>query len=429
MPSKTRLARNTSRFYNYPPSLPLVNAKEIFEKKEIALYIHLPFCKKLCYFCPYTKYFVKGKIVNQYLAALKKEMQLISLQKTVQNTVVSSVFFGGGTPTYLSGESLSELLFLCRKHFNLSEDCQITLEANPSTVNKRKLVQLRKAGFNRISFGVQSFSDKFLKMLGTSHNSRQAIKAVKSSLNAGFTNLNIDLMYRLPGQRIEDWKIDLNTALSLNVTHITTYALDIVPGTVLFVLDKENELERIPSIKEEEKMVRLSEEILAKKGFTRYLVDQFSLQNKQNRYAVQTISGEVLGLGCGAFSHFNGFEYRNHTNLREYIKRINAGDFAVERGKKLSKREEMERYIIKHLLFLNVNLEDFKEKFGVNLQQVFGSQLRALESQKLLSVGENAITLSLKGKLYIYDVCRQFYSRHYRKIIRDFEAQIKKRKK
>jgi oxygen-independent coproporphyrinogen-3 oxidase len=401
--------------------LPEINGKEIFEKRNVGLYLHIPFCARLCFFCPYTKYLAEKKTIQLYLKALKKEIKMISFQPSARNTAVSAVFFGGGTPTILSGKELAELLSFCRKHFNFTENCQITVEANPNTVDGIKLAELNKAGFNRISFGVQSFNDKILRLFGSHHNSLQAAKAIKLSAENGFTNINLDLMYRLPGQEKKEWKKDLEKAMNSGASHITTYALDVVPGTALLALKQKNKLEKIPSFRKEKEMAFLADKLLKEKGFKRYMIDQFALKNKENLYAVHTLSGEVIGLGCGAFSHFNGFEYRNFTDIRKYTEKINKGKFAVERGKKLTKKEEMERFMIKNLLFLEISPEDFRERFGVELKKVFGKKLKKLEKQKFISMQENKIKVTRKGMHYIYSLCREFYSKEYSQIIAKFE--------
>lgn len=421
-----QLKRNKSRFYNYPPFLFPVEGKEIFQKKQIGLYIHIPFCERLCFFCPYTKYLSKKEKINNYISALKKEIKFISSQNALNTFEVSSVFFGGGTPSFLSGKQLTEILSFCRKHFVFLKGIQITVEANPSSVDEKKLMQLKKAGFNRISFGVQSFNDKLLKKLGTAHDSEKAVNAIKLAQNY-FDNINIDLMYALPEQTLADWKNDLHNAVEVNVSHITTYALDIVSGTAFFALKEKNKLGKIPSFEKEKEMMFLSDEILGKKGFKRYLIDQFALNGKENLYAKQTLFGEVIGLGCGAFSHFNGFEYRNFLGLENYIEAAGKG-FAVEAGKKLTRKEQMERFMIKNLLSLEIDSDVFEKEFGVELNKVFGKQINFLAEQKLISVKKNKINVFPEGKLYIYNLCRQFYSEENNNLMKEFEKKIKARK-
>jgi len=415
----TKLKRDKSRFYNYPPFLFPVKGKEIFEKKRIGLYIHIPFCERLCFFCPYTKYLSKKQKIIQYVSALKKEIKFISSQNALSNYAVSSVFFGGGTPSFLSAKQLTEILSFCRNHFVFLEGIQVTVEANPSSVDEQKLKQLKKAGFNRISFGIQSFNDKLLKKLGTAHDSVKAVNAVNLAKNY-FNSINLDLMYALPEQTLSDWQTDLIKATKLKVSHLTTYALDVVPGTVFFALKERKILGEIPSFEKEKEMLFLSDKILGKKGFKRYLIDQFALKGKESSYAKQTLSGEVIGLGCGAFSHFNDFEFRNSLNLEKYLEEAENG-FAVEAGKKLTKKEQMERFMIKGLLSLEINSEIFKEKFGVELNKVFGKQITFLSKEKMISVKKNKINVLPEGRLYIYNLCRQFYSEENNGLMKEFE--------
>ncbi|MFH1664333.1 MAG: radical SAM family heme chaperone HemW [archaeon] len=421
------LEREKSRFYNYPPFLPSVNHSELLNalqessgKKEAGLYIHIPFCKKLCFFCPYTKYVKESSVHEAYVEALKKEILLVSSFPSVKNTTITSVFFGGGTPTMLSTQQLSELLSFCRKNFSFAENIQVSVEANPATTEEKTFLELKKAGFNRISFGVQSFDNKTLKLLGTAHSSEQAVKAVNSAKKF-FSEINIDLMYRLPGQTVFAWKKDLLKAVSLNVSHITTYALDLVQGTTLFILNKKNALQKIPSFDEEKKMMVLADRLLSKKGFKRYLVDQFALNGKENKYAIQTLLGNVLGLGCGAFSHFNVFEFKNFSVLEKYFEATGKGFLPAESGKKLSEKELMERFMIKHSMLLEFSADEFKKQFGKSVFKVFGRQLKKLKALKLISVKGNKIRVTSKGRMYIYNIHRSFYPKEFNQVIQGFE--------
>ncbi len=418
------IERDKSRFYNYPPVLPEINGKEIFsssfDEPEISLYVHIPFCERICFFCPYNKYIGKGKPVDEYINALKKEISLVSGK--IENSVVSSVFFGGGTPTYLSGEQLSGIFSFLKQKFVFSDACQSTVEANPFSSGTEKLSVLFDSGFNRISFGVQSFDDAMLKRIGTNHDSVQAVNAINNASNAGFENINIDLMYRLPGQSIGDWRSDLEKATELPVNHVTTYALDIVPGTAMYSMNNSGLLPLIPSFEEEKEMLLAADEILGKKGMQRYLIDQFALRGKENIYAINTLSGNVLGFGCGAFSHLNSFEFMNTPAINDFIQKINSGDFAASKGKKLSLREQMERFMVKSVLFLSVNKNEFRKKFGKEINAVFGKEIGFLEKAGFLLDEGEFIAVTVLGQLYIYNVCREFYSGKYRQIIKVFEA-------
>ena len=223
----------------YPPLNQAVDPAAIWHReetaiKEIGVYIHIPFCLSVCKYCPFNKYPWQAAYEEQYLNALKQEMRMTAEMPHVRNAAVIAVYFGGGTPTILKTAQLLELLELCEREFNLSPRAEVCVEANPETVNKEKLKALLDQGVNRISFGVQSFQDNFLKAIGRSHKAHHSVTAIETARRLGLENIGIDLLYRIPGQTAADWEKELRQALALGVHHISTLSLHICPGTALF---------------------------------------------------------------------------------------------------------------------------------------------------------------------------------------------------
>lgn len=416
------MERDTDRFYNYPPILPSIKAEEIFQKTEIGLYIHIPYCERICYFCPYNKYPKNDEQIRDYLIALKKEMHLLKEQPIVRNSIIKVIFVGGGTPTCLSPGQLTELMNLIKENFMLTKDCSITVEGTPSSVDEKKLEALKKAGVNRISIGVQTFNDEKLRQLGRSHDAKAAFRAVELIRKAGFDDFNIDLMYRLPNQTIEDWRKDLEIFGRSGATHLSTYALDVVPGTAFFYKKKQGKLDARPDFETEKQMFRDAEQILKKYGFVRYNVDFLCKDNKKNKYGLAVVNTDILGLGAGAFSHFNGFEFKNCNKPTDYINSLNEGKLPIETGKKLTKREQLERYAIKKIQYLEIDKKEFLKKFGISLQEVFSDRIKNLIKEGFIEDSDDKLVLTELGKLYIYNVCKEFYDPEYLKII----EQIKK---
>ncbi|MEK6546524.1 MAG: radical SAM family heme chaperone HemW, partial [Nitrospinota bacterium] len=207
-------------------------------KKDLGIYIHIPFCIKKCGYCDFNSYSGMKRIFDEYVRAIKREISFYNpscppFEKGGEGGIyeVISIFFGGGTPTVLESWQLLEILESCKKLFNLKTDAEITIEANPETLTLDKLKKLRRGGFNRISIGVQSFNDKLLKRLGRVHDSKKVYQGILSARNAGFENISIDLMFGISEETLSDWESDIETAIELKPEHISTYNLTIEKGT------------------------------------------------------------------------------------------------------------------------------------------------------------------------------------------------------
>ena len=198
----------------YPCDIKLIkNPEEIWRPKEIVCYVHIPFCKAMCTYCGYNKYLWNALRANDYLPFLEKEIEMYAGKPYVQNCRVVALYFGGGTPTCLSTKQLRRLLGLIKRSFQFSKDAELCTEANPETVNKERLEELIEGGFNRISFGFQSFDDGVLKILNRRHTAARAIEMFNLAKTLGYQNVGIDLMYRLPGQTLAHWKNEINKAI------------------------------------------------------------------------------------------------------------------------------------------------------------------------------------------------------------------------
>lgn len=407
--------RIMSRFYDYPPIL-LENTKDIFSKDDIAVYTHIPFCTKICNYCPYIKYVRSESVKKKYVSNLIKEIRLFSNC----NKKVKVIYIGGGTPSLLSSSQIKSILNEINKKFEVDKDCQISIECNPIDADLSKIKSLYKVGVNRISFGIQSFHDDLLKILGRAHDRKAAINAIKNAKLAGFKDINIDLMYRLPGQTLQQWKEDLLMAKKLKITHLSTLALDIVRNTKFYILQKKGLLGKIPSPDTEIKMFRLVTKILnSKDGYKRYNVDQIAFNNKKNRYGIYVAKKEVVGFGAGALSFFNEFVYQNEPALNNYFEKIKRNELPIILSKKLTKKEIMQRYIIKSILYsdVGINKHEFEGLFGVELKSVFARQLSKLVKQGLLTERENSFVITSRGYFLIQNICHELYDQEYKDLL------------
>jgi len=409
MTSDRYCLRDTERFYDYPPVLSEISEADIWVKQTIQLYIHIPFCLKKCNYCPYFKIIYNKSKADEYVAALNQEIDRYALKHFFSDCIVNVVYIGGGTPGCLNENQLSNLVPAVMEKFNISDDAQITLELNPSTVTKEKLKLLKSYGVNRISIGVQSFDDQTLKRLGRVHNRQQAVHAVESIREAGFDHINIDLLYKTPGQTVSQLTGDLNTAISLEIDHISLFGLNIKPNTRFY--EMADQLPETPDLSVELAMVEMSEELLKSAGFQRYSIDAFCLDNQKNRYS--PYNNQVLGLGAGAFSHINGAEFNNYHGVDEYIEQTKFG-LPVHLGKKLTMREEIERYMVYGVFNLKLDKNEFKERFGVDMADVFGKKLDRMISDQLMADTGDHYHITEKGFFYIFNISKEFFAECYK---------------
>lgn len=272
------------------------------------LYIHIPFCKSKCPYCDFNSYANMFDLAEDYTNAVIREMS------EYPECRIGTVYFGGGTPSSINPQYIAKILAAAKQHFDIAENAEITMEANPGTIENT--ADYKSAGINRISLGVQSFNDKLLKTLGRIHSGDVAKNAVMMFKNAGFDNISIDLMYSLPGQTPEMWKRDIETALSLPITHISCYGLKVEEGTPFAksgVTPQDEEADRA--------LYHMLIDILKENGFAQYEISNFALTGFESRHnLVYWKCGEYIGLGAGAHSYFDGSRYNNIYNVANYIK-------------------------------------------------------------------------------------------------------------
>ena len=398
----------------YPCALERVNPDDIWKKKEIAYYVHIPFCKSICTYCPFFKQVYNEKLAKKYVDHLLKEIKLYSNLPYIQDSMITAGYFGGGTPTSLKMEDLLRLIDFINDNFNIHPKAEISCEANIETVDEKYISTLLDIGINRLSFGVQSFNDKFLKILGRNHTAEEVFSMIKIAREVGCSNINIDLIYRLPGQTLSEWEDDLEKAIELEPDHISCYSLGLGPGTKLFEKELKGEIPQRPSIEIDMKMYLLAREKLLEAGYVQYTVVDFAKPGKEcvhHKINWEAPQGEYIGMGAGAFSFINGWIFCNIHHLEDYITAISKGIYPVLLGKKLTAEEKMSRFMVLGVKCLRVSKEKFKETFGINVEDVYGEVLDRLEKYELITVDESWISLTVKGMLYVDNVSKSFYTK------------------
>lgn len=366
--------------------------------ENLSVYVHVPFCKRKCGYCDFVSFENMESQVKNYFNAVYKEIA----NQEHSDSNVCSVFIGGGTPSYVDVPYIENTLSAIKKRFNISKDCEITIEANPGTLSKEKLKQYLNIGINRLSIGVQAFQDNILTVLGRVHTAEEAIASIKKAKESGFKNINIDLMFGIPKQTIDDWKNTLKKTIELNINHISCYSLKIEEGTPFyFRYTGGHSLADVRTCDEdsERDMYHYTIKELSKAGFKHYEISNFCLHGNECKHnLVYWNRGKYIGIGVGAHS-FNGTNrYANTTNLQDYILKINSGIPTIIENESISKQECIFEHIMLGLRLIDgIDLIDFKEKFGFDLKEYYIDKIEKLKRNELININNNKMSLSERG--------------------------------
>ncbi len=361
--------------------------------RELELYIHIPFCVQKCKYCDFLSAPATTQVQNAYMEALLAEIKAVD----VRDCVVVSVFIGGGTPTAVAPEWIGQVMETIFAKFQVAEDAEITMEMNPGTVTRESLAVYRKAGINRLSIGCQSARDGELKKIGRIHDYEQFLQTYRMVREAGFENVNVDLMSALPGQTLADWKVSLEciTGLTPSPEHISAYSLIVEEGTPFYEMYEKGELE-LPDEETERAMYQVTGEMLATLGYQQYEISNYAKPG----YACRHNCGywtrkDYIGLGIGAASLLDNLRFRNTNSLQAYI--ANPTD-CREDLQTLTLQEQMEE-----TMFLGLRMTDgvdtvtFRDKFGLPMEEIYGSQITESITEGLLEYRGSCLALTPRG--------------------------------
>ena len=356
------------------------------------LYIHIPFCEKKCGYCAFASVAGARELYRPYCTALLEELSRLPRRQ------LSTLFFGGGTPTSLPADLLCELLDFIRQHFSFAEGAEISMEANPGTVSFESLRRLRMAGVNRISFGVQSFDDDELRTLGRIHNAEEAREAVRMARDAGFNNFSLDLMYGLPDQDAQAFGFSLRCALELHPHHISLYQLTPEEGTPLFTALREGRL-TLPGEEDILNMDSLVNKVTGEAGFEHYETSNYALPGYRCRHNIRYWRNEEwFAAGAAAVSFVQGCRERREESPRCYIKKITAGEDAVVERESLDLEASFRETVIMGLRMMEgVELSELWRRFHLEPRQYYGGLLQKLMDQGLVERTPTHLRLSSAG--------------------------------
>jgi len=375
---------------------------------ELGLYLHFPYCISKCPYCDFNSYQLKeDNQISSYISALYQEITAYSQKLKKSN--IKTIYLGGGTPTILSGVKIYNILEFCKDKFTIDKNAEITIEANPGTLDGEKINLLIESGVNRLSLGAQSFNNLFLKKLGRIHNTQEIIDSYYLAREAGFNNISIDIMFALPDQITEDIQDTLKKALSLKPDHFSLYNLTIKPGTEYYKEYKRGKL-KLPDEDEEFDMYNWAINYLEENGFEHYEIANFALPHKRSKHnLIYWQNRPYLGIGAGAYSFIRGYRYMNYENPSRYIKEVMSGKLPVDNGEKLSLRKRMTETIILGLRTKDgISYKKFKKRFKVNINDIFHKQIKKLVNLGLLQRDDDRIKLTRKGIFLANTVFREF---------------------
>ena len=377
---------------------------------DMGLYVHIPFCKQKCMYCDFPAYQNLQDYYETYVYALVQEMDLwVSEHPESKSKPIDTIYFGGGTPTELSIQQLQVIVDKIKSTFTITDACHMTIESNPGEVDLQYLTKLVKLGFNRISFGVQTFDDKALTMLHRSHNGKKAKQAVYDAKEAGFTDINIDLIYGLPRQSLEDIQHNLDIVKDLPINHISTYGLQVEVGTYLYHLVQKN-LISIPSESIDESMYDTMMAGLKELGFERYEISNFAKNSSYSRHNLKYWHYvDYLGFGAGAHSFYNGVRRSNNRNVMPYIQAVDRYTMPTIDTETITVEQAQEDFCFLALRTKwGLEEQKFEDRFNVSVHTLFGTILEDLVTKGLLEYQNGSYHFSSDGAKHGNYVFSQF---------------------
>ena len=361
------------------------------QKKPTSAYVHIPFCTQICYYCDFSKVFIKNQPVDGYLEHLLQEFHSYDIQK------LRTLYIGGGTPTALSASQLEVLLEGLTKNLDLSMLEELTIEANPGDLDADKIAVLQNSAVNRVSLGVQTFDDKMLKKIGRSHTEKDIYENIDRLKLAGFDNISIDLIYALPGQTMDQLKDNVSKAIALDIPHMSLYSLILENHTVFMNRMRRGKLP-LPKEELEAEMFEYIIAELEKAGFEHYEISNFSKTGFESRHNLMYWdNAEYYGIGAGASGYVDGVRYKNHGPIRHYLKAVEEGSARINE-EHLSHREQMEEEMFLGLRKKSgVSMARFEEKFEQSFQELYGEIVKDLIQQGLMQLDGDSVRMTKRG--------------------------------
>lgn len=415
-------------FILYPPGMYRNEEGHDFLKNHIdmdqpgvdfVLYISIPFCRIRCKSCPYFVSALpeqdKHNREDQYVDALIKDIKNWAQFRKWKEGVIKDIYIGGGTGSILKVENLKRVEDAIFENFTVDEKACFTLEGNARDYTQEKIDYVINSRINRISLGVQSFQPEILKVIGSPHAADDSIRVIKALQAGGLTNIQLDLMYNLPGHSLDIWKKDLGVLKSLGIPHFTIYLYRVHDETVQSKLIQKG---KIPKPQDPESpmvkaMYTEAKDIAEAMGFNMYMVDHFCKPGYENMYNHWNwkVYIDTLALGPGSYSYFDGFRLGTENNVDKYIETVNKGEFLISTvTDKMSERVQRERYVIFALLYYSIEYDFYRQKFGSDFLEDFSDEVQRLERKGLVTLTDKAMELTKLGMIWHTNVILEFFN-------------------
>ncbi len=365
--------------------------------KPINIYIHIPFCKARCNYCHFFSTTGTSKFQPTYFQALEKEIDQYVSKLTDHQ--IQTIYIGGGTPSFVNPLSIKKILTLFSNKFNISKNPEISIETNPESITKKKADIWLEAGINRISIGVQAWQNELLKKMNRVYTIEEFLKKFEIIQKSGFKNINIDLIFGIPGQTMKDWFESVDQALNLPIQHISCYSLELDNDSNWGKLYKQKKLKKIDEELDRE-MYKYLVKNAKRAGFEHYEISNFAKKGFYSKHNTDFWKGqEYLGFGAGAYSYFQGRRFHNIENIHTYIDSFNQNSDCIVVDEVPSEKDKVFEYIMIRLRLLNegLNLQEFYEKFGFEFKDKYNSKIKLLEKRKLISVTKDKVVLTTSG--------------------------------
>lgn len=366
-------------------------------KKDIGIYIHIPFCESKCSYCDFTSFNKNEKNIQEYMKSLFKEISFY--KNTLKNYKASSIFIGGGTPSIIDGNMIKELLKFINSQVEINDECEITIESNPNSLSLEKTHLYKEAGVNRVSIGAQSFNNNILKVIGRVHSSEDIYQAVENVKKSGINNINIDLMLGLPGQNIKDINLSIKEIEKIHINHISYYSLILEENTPLYNKVKKGEIV-MPSEDEDRIMYHTMVESLEKLGFNQYEISNFAKAGFQCKHNLNYWDiGEYLGFGLSSHSNIDCERYWNETSLSEYNNRISMNNKPIMGKEQLTKSDRINEYSIMGLrLNKGIDMVKANVKYNIDYFSYYKDEINKNINLGLIELEGSYIKLTAKGR-------------------------------
>lgn len=373
-------------------------------KNTVALYIHIPFCKNKCFYCDFPSFSGKESLMIDYAKALSKE-----IDDTCHDKLISTIFIGGGTPTYLCIEGWKIITESIKKLNFVKENFEFTVEGNPNSFNEKQLGIFKDMGVNRISMGLQAVQEHHLKSIGRIHTLEDFKRSYAMLREHGFNNINVDLMFGLPNQTLEEWVESLEEVIKLRPEHLSCYSLIIEEGTKFYNL-YENESLLLPNEDVERDMYAVTKEILKKNQYDQYEISNYARKGYECRHnKIYWKLNNYVGCGSSSHSYIDGIRYKNESNIEKYIRAINNMNTAVVEEIKNSQKDDIEEFMFLGLrLTQGIQIEEFQQRFDISIFDKYKDIIEKYVDMDLLKLQDGRLFLTNKGIEFSNQVMADF---------------------